>query len=457
VSLPLDDQFDAAAELEGAGSHGDALQAYDAIYRELEDETDLDSREAAAKALSLQAEILDALGHHEDELRLRELLVERERDAPEPRMRERVARTLVNIALTFRDLERPDDQLTTLDMVVEQYGHADERELATQVMRALSEKARLLKRRGRPEEALVVYDAIIDRDEAVGDSLVGTASGRAHFDKAACLAGLVRLEEAVGECRDALACFGESSRGTHEWIVRTQINEAIFLGRLGETVAALAIFSEILEEEDIDLDDDKLVEDVLRAAVYFAATVRNLGRPEQALLTLRETIDRVAAAPGEDARTWTGSTLSVYARTLGELGRSGQAIDAYDEAVEALEPADSLVRREWIADALIAKAALQRDRGDQDAAGETFRDVFDRFSDDPEGRLPQLSAWSGATAVQLLHRFRRAGEMRALCQAIVDRFGQSDDEAIQQIVWRAGVQVQGLAYRERMLRLFRLG
>jgi tetratricopeptide (TPR) repeat protein len=457
VSLPLDDQFDAAAELEGAGSHGDALQAYDAIYRELEDETDLDSREAAAKALSLQAEILDALGHHEDELRLRELLVERERDAPEPRMRERVARTLVNIALTFRDLERPDDQLTTLDMVVEQYGHADERELATQVMRALSEKARVLKRSGRPEEALVVYDAIIDRDEAVGDSLVGTASGRALFDKAACLAGLVRLEEAVEASRDALACFGESSRGTHEWVVRTRINEAIFLGRLGETAAALAIFSEILEEDDIDLDDDKLVEDVLRAAVYFAATVRNLGRPEQALLTLRETIDRVAAAPGEDARTWTGSTLSVYARTLGELGRSRQAIDAYDEAVEALEPADTLVRREWIADALIAKGALQRDRGDQDAAGATFREVFDRFSDDPEGRLPQLAAWSGATAVQLLHRFRRAGEMRTLCQAIVDRFGESDDEAIQQIVWRAGVQGQGLAYRERLLRLLRLG
>ena len=455
MSLPLDDQFDAAAELESAGSHGDALQAYDAIYRELEDETDLDSREAAAKALSLQAEILDALGDHEDELRLRELLVERERDAPELRMRERVARTLVNIALTFRDLERPDDQLTTLDMVVEQYGDADERELATQVMRALSEKARLLKRSDRRQEALVVYDAIVDRDEAVGDGRAGAASGRALFDKAACLAGLGRLEEAVQACRETLARFAVGG-GTREWIVRTRVNEAIFLGRLGETEAALAIYTEILEE-DIDLDDDKLVEDVLRAAVYLAGTVRNLGRPEQALLTLRETIDRVSGAPGHDARTWIGSTFSVYARTLGELGRIPQAIDAYDAAVDALEPADTLVRREWIADALIAKGALLRERGDQDAAGEAFREVFDRFSADPEGRLPQLAAWSGATAVQLLHRFRRAGEMRALCQAIVDRFGGSEDEAIQQIVWRAGVQVQGLAYRERLLRLLRLG
>ena len=71
MSLPLDDAFDAAAALEESGAFGEALKAYDEIFRELEDETDYESREAAARALTHQAEILDDLGHHEDELALR--------------------------------------------------------------------------------------------------------------------------------------------------------------------------------------------------------------------------------------------------------------------------------------------------------------------------------------------------------------------------------------------------
>jgi tetratricopeptide (TPR) repeat protein len=456
VSPPLDDQFEAAAELARSGAHGDALQAYDAIYRELEDEPDFESRDGAAKALNLQAEILDELGHHEDELRLRELVVERERDATELRMRERVARTLVNIALTFRDLERTDDQLTTLDMVVADYGDADERELAAQVARALSEKARLLRRGDRRPEALVLYDAIVARDEAIADSRTGAAAGRALFDKACCLAELGRLEEAIDACRDCIAQFEVSILGTSQLIVRARVNEGIYLGRLGRNDEALAIYAGIVGGP-IDLDDEKLVEDVLRAAVYAAGTIRNLGRPEQSVRMLRDAIDRVAEAPGREARRWIGSTLSVHARTLGELGRTTEAIAAYDEAITMLEPGETLERREWIADALVAQGVLFRDRGDRAKAAATFRSVFERFSDDPGGRLPHLAAWSGATAARLLHRYRRPAEMRALSQAIVDRFEDSEDVEVQKLVGHASLHVTGLTYRERMLRLFRLG
>ena len=50
-----------------------------------------------------------------------------------------------------------------------------------------------------------------------------------------------------------------------------------------------------------------------------------------------------------------------------------------------------------------------------------------------------------------------AMESRPVSQAIVDRFEDSEDVEVQKLVGHASLHVTGLTYRERMLRLFRLG
>ena len=66
---PLDDLFEAAAEIRASGARQQAVEAYHTIFRELEHDDDLEHREAAAYALVLEAHVLNDLGRFEDELR----------------------------------------------------------------------------------------------------------------------------------------------------------------------------------------------------------------------------------------------------------------------------------------------------------------------------------------------------------------------------------------------------
>ena len=195
---------------------------------------------------------------------------------------------------------------------------------------------------------------------------------------------------------------------------------------------------------------------MLRAAVYYARTIGNMGRLDEALDCLRETTDRMAGASGSAARKWLASTLGVYAKMLADGGRQADAVAVYDAAVVVLDRPHTLEQREMVADALIAKGIILRDLGDREGAAAAFRSVFDRFGDDRGGRLPSLAAWSGFTAARLLHRYRDPVEMRELSQLLVERFEDSEDEEVQELVWRAGLNARGLAYRERILRALRL-
>ena len=104
----FNERFEAAAEIRATGDRERALAAYHAIFLELQDEDDLESREAAAYALVLEAHVLASLGRFEDKLAIRRLILEREREAPELELRERVARTLVNMGSTYARLGRPE-------------------------------------------------------------------------------------------------------------------------------------------------------------------------------------------------------------------------------------------------------------------------------------------------------------------------------------------------------------
>jgi tetratricopeptide (TPR) repeat protein len=343
------------------------------------------------------------------------------------------------------------DELATYDRVVARYGDSDERELVEEVATALSKKGHALRNVGRLEEALVLYDSVVARDVSVADGRVSMPVALTMIDRAVCLAELDRLAEAIEASRETADYLEEASEPRLvELAIRARINEAIFVGRDGDTDTAIGMLDVILAIH-VDLDDVKLVEDALRASACRATILQEIGRVDEALEGLRAAIWRFADVPSTRGRNYLASTLAVYAKALGDSGRGPDAIAAYDQAVGKVDRDATLEFREQAGGWSIEKGNLLRDAGDRVGAAKAYRDVFDRIGSDPEGQLPRLASWAGFEAACLVHRFFRPEEALGLAQLIVARFGGSDDPYVRERVECADLMARGIAQRMRIL------
>ena len=85
------------------------------------------------------------------------------------------------------------------------------------------------------------------RDEAVGDGRTSPAVARSLVERAACLAELGRLPEAIEASQETVAHLdGSFDQQVSDVAIRARVDEATFLGRFGDTEAALEIYEEIL-------------------------------------------------------------------------------------------------------------------------------------------------------------------------------------------------------------------
>ena len=231
--------------------------------------------------------------------------------------------------------------------------------------------------------------------------------------------------------------------------VRARVNEAIFLGRLGENDAALAIYEEIL-----DAAGRRRRRAAGRGRAPRLRLVLADGRqprtPDEALNCLRETIARF-----EDVRARSPSLDRMGAARVREdpqrARRASTTPSRRTTARRAARPGETVELREWIADALLRKGDFLRDAGDRAGAIAAYRSVFDRFSLDPEGDLPRLAAGGGLEAARLSHGFLRFDRSLELAQAIVARFGGSADAEVRERVAVAEMIVTALAKRKRLL------
>jgi tetratricopeptide (TPR) repeat protein len=187
--------------------------------------------------------------------------------------------------------------------------------------------------------------------------------------------------------------------------------------------------------------------------VEYSMTIRNLGRAEEALVCLRETIDRFEGNDGAIALPWIAWAIRVYARILSELGRSRQAIWAHDELVALLDPGETAELREWMADAFLRKGDFLRDAGDRTGAIAAYRQAFERFSLDTEGDLPRLASAAGLEAARLAHSFLHPETSLELARTLVERYAWTEDEEVRERVALAEMMVSALVQRKRIFRV----
>ena len=145
--------------------------------------------------------------------------------------------------------------------------------------------------------------------------------------------------------------------------------------------------------------------------------------------------------------------MRVYARILTELGRTREAIAAHDELIAMLEPGATVELREWIADALLRKGDILRERGDRarlppptatrSTGSRSIARASCRVSPLREGSRPRGCCTPSCAST------RRSSSR----EAIVERFGDSADAEVQERVEVAQMIVTALAYRKRLLGL----
>ena len=197
-------------------------------------------------------------------------------------------------------------------------------------------------------------------------------------------------------------------------------------GRLGERDAAFEIYDQVLELE-LDLEDEKLIEDVLRAAVGKAELLRDAGRAIEAVDCLERSTGASKTRTELPRVASSAATLDAQAKALEGVGLWRDALVAYDRLVSALESLGTSEARGWIADALIEKARVLADNGERGQAAEAYRAVFERFSQDQEITLQRRAAWAGTRAMRLFVKARRTDEAIDQAVAVHALYVASDD------------------------------
>jgi tetratricopeptide (TPR) repeat protein len=398
----VEDRFDHADALRDDGEYAAAIEAYDAIGRDLDDASGTVAYDAIARALIAKGGALRELG----------LL---------------------------------DEAQHAFDLVVERFGDSDEADLEAQVARALVRKAWAYRADGSLERAAAVSGAAVARYESASDSDVRFIVGLALATQLECLAGLGRPREAIEVARE-LADFAEGAYDSKLAALGTKAryNEAVCLGRLGRNDEALERYREILDGQH-DGDDELIVEDVLRAAINAAHTLWGLRRADQAETLLERAMERFADEPGTNARRFLACAMGAEAGVFAGAGRREEAIEVCDRLISMLDGSEDHDLRRWIVYALEVKGACLWHARALAGYAAARRSVFDRFWNDPDRDLRHKAAIAATDCTGTLCRLGEGAILLDVLRAIVDRFDESDDE----FLWARG---RGASYTGNVLR-----
>ena len=329
MSLPLDDAFDAAAALEESGAFGEALQAPTT-------RSSASSRTRRTTSRARQPPGRSPTRRRSSTTwgttRTSSLFASGSSSAsatrPSTSMRVRVARALVNIGVDLRGSRATTTRSSrSTTSSSRSYGDATSASWQNQVRERSPSRRRATQRRTARRGARL-YDAVLDRDEAVGEAGRDAARSGELLIKGNWRARSVASRDAGGlpEAIERLA--GPRSTWTTRGAVldlalRARVNEAIFLGRLGENRRGARDLRGG-PRPDRSISTTTSIGRGSCSAPRSTTPARSATwtrRPDEALDLPAATTDRVAASAAPSAEAGSPRLAVVRAKMLTTLGR----------------------------------------------------------------------------------------------------------------------------------------
>jgi tetratricopeptide (TPR) repeat protein len=246
--------------------------------------------------------------------------------------------------------------------------------------------ATLILRRGRRSEAEELFHELLaDERRLLGDDHFLTASTN-HFDDGGFLTSSVF-----------------STPRTRENYAARLLKKGIGLQEQGRPDEAIEAWQQLIDRFDTD-PDPALGELAAKALQFQGITLVDLKRPAEALAGLERAVNRY------------GELASAHPGTFG---------DDLDAAQQLLAE----VRRQ-AAKALLDQGAMLAKQQQDDQAIGAWRQLIDRFSDEPDPALRMAVATGLLNMGVVLGRQRQADQAIEAYQELIDRFGDSSDPAL---------------------------
>jgi tetratricopeptide (TPR) repeat protein len=433
MASDLSGRFQVARTLHASSAFEPALAAYDSIIRDLEGEPDVASRELCARALVFRGFALRALGRTAEERVAYDAVVGTP-PGGSVSLRETVARALVFKAAVLERLGRREEELEVLDAVITREQAATEPAIRRIAAYAYQDRAMVLDRLERFGEALHAYELVLQRygDDA-DPECAGFAVGARTY-RPAMLRALGRSADALIAYDDLIEVLGSArnvdARPSAEM---ARLRKGRYLAELGRIEEARVVFRSLADATP-DPARDEQVAIALQAGGLETDMLEQLGRSDDALERTRVLLERFSGAHGAEARAQTASILEQYAMRFAAADRADEAIAAHDRLLTLLPALELPDARGREAASSVERACLLLERGDTVDGAEALRTVFARFSADPGGELPQLCAFAGIRATEVLGSLGRKAEAIELAHAVYARFDGSDDPYVRDCV-----------------------
>jgi tetratricopeptide (TPR) repeat protein len=322
--------------------------------------------------------------------------------------------------------------------------------------RAVLAQARTAFSDRRHGDAIAAFRGVADRFGTVQDPEVDALVGHALHGLALNLQIIEREPEAMGVYDEIIARYSDAQgRNLRGHLGRALLNRGLLLAQMDRPEEAIAAWDDLIARFDSDEDFLRLV---MSAREWKASALRRLDRVDEALILYDEVLLRSAGAEDRALRRHTDVALSNKAFVLLLQNRLDEAIVVARAAAERLDDTES--RADLAIVVLNLAGALVRD-GRLDEALDMYEDLVERLDANPTPEVLEHLVVAASNEVEVLGMLGRDEDATAVHTQLLERFGDEVPRALAQAAARneqdegAAPVVAGLLLKEAIV-LFQL-
>ena len=420
------------------GRAEDALSCWNDLATRFDRKNLPDLAHTVAKSLSNQGTALLALGRPENALAAWSAVVERFGSSDDPEVLKVVATSLGNTAQVFGQTGRPEDALSSSDELLQRFGEHEGAEFTHEVARAFLCKVDACFSLNRPDTALAACDTALDRfrtsDQREGHERVSAFL----VNRGMALVALDRPLDAIGSWDDVIRCYGQSDEpDLAESVAIALANKGLALRRIGRLDDAVLAWDEV-SRRFLESKSQGLHCHAARALVNKGIVLLDLGEPEKAVEAWTHVVRRFRDSDVPDLRQQCVVALMNTGTTFFRQGKLEAAVTAWDQVVHSGRTDDDLGLLKIQASALASKAvAFVRQENGVDDAMASWDEIVRRFGESGGSVLPEFVAQALVEKAALLINQNRGNEALGPCDEVVRRFGNNEESALRNRIGQA--------------------